>query len=279
MKKINALLLAMLLLVSITAACKKDTPATAESPAGTPAQVLRVGMECAYAPYNWTQFEETEYTVSIGNGEYADGYDVAIAKLVADKLGMNLEIVKTDWDGLPPSLTSGKIDLIIAGMTDTLERRETLDFTLPYWVSDVVLVVKKDGAFATATQLSNFAGAKVTGQQGTLHYDLIDKIDGVNKLEAYADFPTMLMALSSGKIDAYIAESPTAFAATISNPDVTFVTFDRESGFGEEVSVSVGLRYDSEELKESIDDILAGITEAERMEIMEAAISRQPLGE
>ena len=274
MKKITALLLALLMLVAITAACKKK-----QEPAPLEQQVLRVGMECGYAPYNWTQLEASDFAVAIGNGEYADGYDVAIAKIVADKLGMELQVVKTDWDGLPPSLTSGKIDLIIAGMTDTEERRETLDFTLPYWVSDVVLVVRKDSAFADATQLSDFADAKVTGQQGTIHYDLIDKIAGVNKLEAYADFPTMLMALTSGKIDAYIAESPTAFAAMLSNPSVTFIAFDRENGFGEEVPVSIGLRYGSEELKAQIDAVLAEITEEQRMEIMEAAISRQPLGE
>ncbi|MDR0905230.1 MAG: transporter substrate-binding domain-containing protein, partial [Oscillospiraceae bacterium] len=237
MKKTLALLLALLMAVSLFACAKKESPVevsgeptsdgpVAEQPSDgfTAPAVIRVGMEAAYAPYNWTQYASSEYAVDIGNGEYADGYDVAIAKIIAQELGSKLEIVKTEWDGLPPSLTSGKIDLIIAGMTDTEERRETLDFTAPYWVSDVVLVVKKDGPYANATSLADFAGAKVTGQQGTIHYDLIDKIDGVVKQEAYADFPTMLMSLSSGKIDAYVAESPTALAAIITNPDVTYVS-------------------------------------------------------
>jgi len=268
MKKTLALLLAVLLIVSVFAGCKKKEPESAAT--------FRVGMECGYAPYNWTQFAETEHTVAIGGGAFADGYDVAIAKLIAEKLGLELEIVKTDWDGLPPSLTSGKIDFIIAGMTDTAERRETLDFTAPYWVSDVVLVVMKDSPFASATSLADFAGARVTGQQATIHYGLIDKIDGVNKQEAYSDFPTMLMSLTSGKIDAYIAESPTAIAATLSNPNVTYVSFTGDAGFGEDVPVSIGLRYD-EALKSDIDKILSELSEADRQEIMQAAISRQPL--
>jgi ABC-type amino acid transport substrate-binding protein len=164
-------------------------------------------------------------------------------------------------------------------MTDMPERRETLDFTAPYWASDVILVVKKDGPYASATKMSDFAGAKVTGQMGTFHYDVIDLLEGVNKLEAMADFPTMLMSLSAGKIDAYVAEEPTAWAAEISNPDVTHIKFAPGEGFGEEATVSIGLRYEDADLKAKIDEILNGITTQQRADIMQAAISRQPLGE
>lgn len=80
-------------------------------------ETLRVGMECNYAPYNWTQSDASENAVAIAAGGYADGYDVRIAKIIADKLGMDLEIVKTEWDGLTPALLSGNIDVIIAGMS------------------------------------------------------------------------------------------------------------------------------------------------------------------
>jgi ABC-type amino acid transport substrate-binding protein len=236
-------------------------------------------MECEYAPYNWTQFEESEYSVPIGGGEYADGYDVQIAKLIASKLGSQLEIVKTGWDGLPPSLTSGMIDLIIAGMTDTPERRETIDFTDVYWVSDIVIVVKADGPYADADSLEDFAGAKITGQLSTLHYDLIDKIEGVNKQEAMDDFPTMLISLTSGRIDGYIAERPTAIAAELSHPDVKYISFDEDKGFGEEVPVSIGIRYGEDDLKAAINEILAELTETERQQLMEDAITRQPLAD
>ena len=66
------------------------------------AETLRVGMECNYAPYNWTQAEETEDSLPIEGGGYADGYDVRIARRVAEYLGCYIEIFKTEWDGLVP---------------------------------------------------------------------------------------------------------------------------------------------------------------------------------
>ena len=104
---------------------------------------LRVGMECNYAPYNWTQSDASDNAVAIAAGGYADGYDVRIAKIIAEKLGMDLEIVKTEWDGLTPALLSGNIDVIIAGMSPTTEREEQVDFTDCYYNSNLVVIIKK----------------------------------------------------------------------------------------------------------------------------------------
>ena len=258
-----------------------QAPAPASpSPAGEPAaqkQVLRVGMECDFPPHNWTQLKESEFSVPMPDGTYADGYDVQIAKIIADKLGYDLQVVKVDWDGLPPSLTSNKIDLIIAGMTDTEERRLVLDFTDVYWSSDLVIVVMKDGPYANATKLADFSGAKITGQIDTLHYDLIDDIPGADKQMAMDDFPTMLMSLSSGRIDAYVAETPAAISAQLSNPNVTYIQFEGSNGFGEEMPVSIGLRHGEDDLRDQINKILAGITAEQRQQFMEQAVTRQPL--
>ena len=106
---------------------------------------IRIGMEAAYAPYNWQVSEASEYTIPIDNvqGAYADGYDVQIAKLIAEGLGMELEIVKTEWDGLTPALLSGNIDVIIAGMSPTEERLREIDFTACYYKSELVIIYKK----------------------------------------------------------------------------------------------------------------------------------------
>ena len=106
--------------------------------------VLRVGMECGYAPYNWTQSDDSNGAVPIeGSKEFANGYDIMFAKKVAEGLGKELSIVKIDWDGLAPAVQSGTIDLVMAGMSPTKERQEVIDFTSAYWKSDLIMVVKK----------------------------------------------------------------------------------------------------------------------------------------
>ena len=119
-----------------------------------------------------------------GNAEYAGGYDVEIAKKIAEGLGKELVIVKTEWDGLVPALISGKIDAIIAGMSPTEERKETIDFSDNYYTSNFVMVVKKGSPYEGATSIQDFRGAKITGQLNTSHYGVIDQIKGVKKQPA-----------------------------------------------------------------------------------------------
>ncbi len=268
-KKILAILLigAMLILMS---GCSKQTSGT-----------FRVGMECNYAPFNWTQSEESEGSVALEGGGYADGYDVRIAQMIADELGMELEIVKIEWDGLTLALESGTIDAIIAGMSPTAERAVTIDFTDPYYESDLVIVVRKDSEYANATTLEDFSGAKITGQLSTFHYTVIDQIPNVDKQNAMESFPAMVVALNSGVIDGYVSERPGALSAVAANPDLTFVEFAEGEGFEaspEDVAISVGLKKGSE-LVDTINEILDGISKQERQELMDWAIENQPLSE
>lgn len=190
-------LAAALLMVFGMAACKKqggDDPQSSVADDDT----FVIGMECNYAPFNWTQTDDSNGAVAIADGSgYADGYDIRIAKKIAEGLGKKLVVEKIEWDGLTLAVQSGKIDAIIAGMSPTQERQATIDFTDPYYETGVVMVVRKDGAYASAASLSDFAGAKVTGQMNTYHYDVIDQIEGVEKQNAMADFPSMIVALRS----------------------------------------------------------------------------------
>ena len=112
---------------------------------------FRVGMECDYPPFNWTQVEADENSVPIDGGMgYAGGYDVEIAKRIAEALDKELVVVKIEWDGLIPALNSGMIDAVIAGMSPTAERKITVDFTDAYYNSDLVIVVRKDSEYANA---------------------------------------------------------------------------------------------------------------------------------
>ena len=240
---------------------------------------LRVGMECDYMPFNWTQAEPSEHAVALGAGGYVDGYDVRIAKKIAEALGMELEIVKTAWDGLPMGVMSGSFDLIVAGMSPTEERKVSIDFTEPYYTSDLVIVVQKNGSYADATKLADFTGAKVTGQLNTVHYTMIDQIEGVDKMTAMETFPAMSVALQAGAIDGYVSERPTAVMEQVSNPELTFVAFGEGEGFDvkpEDVMISIGLKKESE-FKDKVNEVLAGISQAERDAIMAAVVDANPL--
>ena len=100
-------------------------------------------MECAYAPFNWTQTTSANGAVALGNGTYANGYDVQIAKYIAAELGMQLEIVPNKWESLIPAVQSGSVDGIIAGMSPTPERMEEVDFSDCYYRSNLVIIYKK----------------------------------------------------------------------------------------------------------------------------------------
>jgi putative lysine transport system substrate-binding protein len=243
-------------------------------------ETFTVGLEAGYPPFNWTQMDDSNGGVKIdGNAEYAGGYDVEIAKKVADGLGKELVIVKTDWNGLVPALISGKIDAILAGMSPTKERKQTIDFSDNYYTSKFVMVVKKGGAYEGATSIQDFTGAKVTGQLNTSHYGVIDQIEGVKKQSAMEDFAAMRVALESGMLDGYVSERPEGISASSANDNFAMVEFT--DGFvapEEETAVAVGLAKDSD-LTKKINEILAGISEEQRQEIMNAAIQNQPAAE
>src|SRR5699024_4830201 len=245
--------------------------------------VLRVGMEANYAPFNWSQTSDADGAVPISNsdGEYANGYDVQIAKRLADSLGLELEIVKLEWDGLPPALESGMIDVIIAGMSPTPERLQQMDFSNSYYSSDIVLVTMADSEYADATSLEDFAGTTVTGQLNTFHYDLIPQITDVTQATALDSFPTMITALTAGSVDAYVSEKPGAMSAVAANPDLTYVEFAEGQGFnlGEVTSdIAVATRKDSL-LTDIMNQALATIPTADRDQLMEDMVNLNERGE
>ncbi|MEB2279382.1 transporter substrate-binding domain-containing protein [Lysinibacillus xylanilyticus] len=238
---------------------------------------FRVGMEAGYAPFNWTQQDDANGAVKIAdNAEYAGGYDVQMAKKIAEGLGKELVIVKLEWDGLVPALQSNKIDAIIAGMSPTKERKQTVDFTENYYTSDFVMVIKKGSKYEKATSIQDFSGAKITSQLNTSNYNVIDQIKDVKKQTAMDNFPAMRVALEAGKIDGYVAERPEGISAAAANDKFTYVKF--EKGFDTDISntsIAVGLRKGDADL-EKINEILKGISEADRQKIMEEAIHQQP---
>lgn len=241
--------------------------------------VLRVGMECDYAPFNWSTVEKSDNAVAISSVDYADGYDVVIASKIAKALGKEVEIVKTTWDGLIPSLNAGQIDCIIAGMTETEERAKEVNFTSPYYESKMVVIVRKNSDLANIKDIQELSGYKVLGQKNTTYDEIIDQINGVDHQTPLDTYPRMILSLQSEEVDALTAELPVARGVVAANPDLTIVEFEEGHGFDVDTSVSIAVSKENTELLNSIQEALSQISEEERQDIMEAAVSRQPATE
>ena len=265
-------------MLSLNGSALADEAATeaASEAAGEP---FRVGMECNYAPFNWTTTEEDEFTQPITGTDFADGYDVVIATRMAEALGRPVQIVKLDWDNLILSLKNDQIDAIIAGMTDTPEREQEVAFTDPYYESEEVVIVKKDGDYADATSIQDFSGAVVQGQMNTIYDTVIDQIDGVTHQPAAETFPAAIQALQAGAVDGVVSELPVANGVIAANPDLSIVRFDEGKGFEADTTVSIAVRKEDTNLKDALNNALSKISTDERNDLMQAAVERQPANE
>ena len=237
---------------------------------------LTVGMECNYAPFNWSTTTADEYTEQISTVDYCDGYDVTIAKRLAKSLGMEVEIVKYDWDNLIPGLMQNEIDVVIAGMTATEDRKEVVDFTDPYYTSQEVVIVRKDSTLTSITDIQELKGKTVKGQLNTLYDTIIDQINGVKHGTAMESYPSLVNDLLNKGCDAITAELPVAEGIVASNPDLTYVTFKEGHGFTADTSVSIAVKKDNTELLDKLQKALNAISEEERQQMMLEAVERQP---
>lgn len=281
MKKFTFVLLAAAMLFCL-AACGSSSSSDDDA---TTTKTLRVAMECGYAPYNWTQEDDSNGAVAIADSsDYAYGYDVMMAKLIAKDLGYDLEIVKLDWDSLIPALESGDVDAVIAGQSITADRQKVVDFSDPYYYASIVTLVKTDGKYANATGISGLAGATGTSQLGTVWYDkCLPQIKDVNKLAAQESAPSMLVALESGSVDLVVTDMPTALAATAVYPDMKILDFtDTDDNYqvsDEDVNLGISVQKGNTELLDKINGVLATLTTDDFDKMMKEAISVQPLSD
>ena len=267
------------------AACgaKKEEAPAEEAPAQEEGsgerRQIRVGMECAYAPNNWQEDTATDLNVPIENlpGFYADGNDVQIARHIADYLDADLVVVKLAWSGLIEALNQGQIDMIIAGMADTEERRQSINFSEPYKTTEYGLMVNGDSEYADATTLADFAGASVLGQKDTMLDTVIDQIEGVNHLPAVDSVPNQIARLEQRTCDAIVVNMENTPGYLATNPTFKVIEFADGEGFTLGFRGScVGLRKDDTELLDQVNAALAQLSEDDRAEILAAANERQP---
>ena len=292
MKKLIALVLALTMALTL-AACggnpggETTGAPTASSIPGLEDGVLTVGMECAYAPYNWTQMDDSNGAVPIANnpGSYANGYDVMIAQKICEKFGWKLEVMALEWGGLSPALAAGTIDVAIAGQSMTAERMAEVDMAGPYYYATIVILTKADSPLANAKGIKELSGT-CTSQSGTIWYDTcLPQIPNASVQAPAADAPAMIMALESGTVDFVCTDLPTANGAVAKNPNLKVLnfagtdgdfTFASETERAENVNIGVSVKQGNAELQKIINDFLAKMTEADFNKLMDQAIANQP---
>lgn len=285
MRRTLSILLALMLVLALSACA--PSPAAPAAPAGGTVGdgVLTVAMECAYAPYNWTQPDNSNGATPIkGSPDFAYGYDVMMAQRIAEALNMQLEIVKLDWDSLVPAVQSGTVDCVIAGQSITSDRLEMVDFTTPYYYASIVALVRSDSPLASAKGVADLAGVTCTSQLNTVWYDVcLPQIANANILPAQESAPAMLVALNSGRCDLVVTDMPTAMAARVAYPNFTLLDFagsqDDFQVSEEEINIGVSLQKGNTELLNAINGVLATMTVTDFTAMMDQAIAVQPLSE
>ena len=248
-------------------------------------KVLTIAMECAYAPYNWAQNDDSNGAVPIkGSSQYANGYDIMMAKKICEANGWELEVVQSDWDSLVPAVQTGTVDAVIAGQSMTAERSEQVDFAGPYFYASIVCVTKKDSALASAKGLADLAGATGTAQIATIWYDnCLPQIKDAKIQTASETAPAMLMALETGMVDFICTDMPTAQGAVAAYQDLTILDFtgsdDNFVADEGEINIGISVRKGNTELKAAIDKVLAAMTADDFNSMMAQAIKVQPMSE
>ena len=292
MKKILSMILALAMLLTLAAcgqesaetAANTETEQTAEVLSGVEDGVLTVAMECAYAPYNWSQPDDSNGAGPISNapGSYANGYDVMMAKKLCEANGWELEIMQLDWDSLVPAVQNGTVDAVIAGQSMTADRMEKVDFAGPYLYATIICLTKADSPLASAKGISELSGT-CTSQMGTIWYDTcLPQIADAQIQTAAESAPAMLMALETGAVDFVCTDMPTGQGALVAYDDLVLLDF---AGSGddfvvsdEDVNIGISVRKGNTVLKEALDSVLSTMFADDFNALMAEAIAVQPIG-
>ena len=260
-------------------------PAAGTAVSGVEDGVMTVAMECAYAPYNWAQSDDSNGAVPIANsdaGEFANGYDVMMAEKLCEANGWELEVIRLDWDSLVPAVQTGQVDAVIAGQSMTQERARQVDFAGPYLYASIVCLTRGDSPLAAAGGISELSGT-CTSQRGTIWYDTcLPQIPGAEIQSAQDTAPAMLMAVATGMVDFVCTDMPTAQGALVAYPELVILDFSgTEDDFQvseEEINIGISVAKGNTVLLNALNTVLSGMTADDFNAMMVDATAIQPVG-
>ena len=215
---------------------------------------LVVGTCADYPPYEWHLVQDGEDKII--------GFDVDIAQTIADELGVELEVIDMDFDGLIPALSTGKVDMIIAGMNPTEERKKSVDFTDIYFTQKDALVIKSEDADDIRSEKdlkkASLATQKATIQETYLLENFPDaEIQSVPKLN------TAILYLVTGKVDAVLMVETVARRYVEENEGLEIADFDVASTPNES---AIAVAKDSEDFLDAVNDILDEMEDSGKIE-------------
>lgn len=243
MKKTLALALALIMVLSFTACGDSASGGTPEGNGGEQKQVLTVGTSADYPPYEFLQ-------VDADGTETIVGADIEMAKIIADKLGMELKLDNMSFDGLLMSLAEGKFDMVVAGLTKAEERKVLFSDSYNSREQTIIINTKDADSF---TKLEDLKGKKVAGQSGTVQQTLAEQYAG-DSASAIQQFPDMIMMLKAGKIDAMIADDDVAQVYIQANDDLMAAPIKIDY---ENADVAIAFQEGNQELCDKVNAIIA----------------------
>ena len=277
MKKFMVILLSLAMVFAVVGCTKEDEKKPEEK------EKFVVGMEVDSAPFNYQLSEPTNTSVAIETG-YADGYDVMMAKAIADALGRELVIKKIVWEGLIPALVNGEIDAIIGDMTATEEREKSVDFTTPYYdpgETGEVIIVKENSPYVNYTDIQQFSGVRLIAQFNTINDEAVDLINGVIHVTPKATYPLLVLALQQDEAEGIVCSRAEATAMMTGQTGLKVVTFEAGHGFDIDASVSIAMQEGTRggEFFNAVQKALDNISNEQRDLYMVDAIAKMPVEE
>lgn len=202
-------------------------PEATEATAASTGDVLRIGTEGAYAPFNYTNADGT-----------LGGFDVELANALCVDMQVTCEIVAQDWDGIIPGLKAGKYDAIVAAMSVTPERSQQVSFTDPYFSNALVFLAKKDSSFDPSNK-SDIDSHSIAAQRSTISSQWLEDTYPKADMKLYDTLSNAFLDLGSNRVDAMISDKLPAIEWLSSNAGSKYALKGDEIDINDNFAIAV----------------------------------------